>query len=276
MPSPRFDLPASELNRLGATLREWAGFTGKGLEEAIREESRPLTRDLINYTPPRIRGSSNDFQTIAPLAQRRAAEQQIERDVRRTFKPLQDVVSAFQKVAANSRSSKVNYPRVISYLKQYVSEGRMRAIETILRDFHYKAIVARRAGPEMYEIFRAQKTATRVLVLDASSIDEAVKEIVKAKKKRLGFGKSGWNKSARGLGLGAKVPRWVSEKSGRGDFKPEGRGLKFSLTLENRVRHVQRNPDQITGKALRRRARSLENRMNAMLEKGVKRARARR
>jgi hypothetical protein len=251
-------------------MREWVAFTGKENEQAVREEARVLTRDVINYTPPLVKNSSNDFQTIAPRVQQKAAEAAIEKDVRFKFRALQDVVSVFERARGKKHSQKVNYARVLDYIQLYAGQGRVRAIQTILRSFHYKGEVASKATEEL---FKSLKRGERAFILDPASIDAVAKKIIAQKKKRVGLGKSGWNKSARGLGLAAKVPKWVAGKSGAGDFTPEGRGLKFAVTLSNRVRHVQSNPDAIVGKALRRRVRSMENRMKAMTEKGIRKAR---
>ncbi len=239
---------------------------------AVLDESRLLTRDLINFTPPTVRGSENHFRGVAPRVQQKVAEDSIEKSVRFAFKPLQDVIKVFEKAIGRRKSPHVNYQRVIAYLRQYAGQGRARAIETILKSFHFKRfIVGHKASPEMYSILQSNKEgANRNFVLDPSGIESAIQKIIREKKKRVGFGKSGWNKGASALGVA--LPRWVAGKSGFGYFQQSGTSGKFSITLSNSVRHVQKNPDAITGKAIRRRVSSMENRMKAMTEKGIRRA----
>ena len=137
-----------------------------------------------------------------------------------------------------------------------------------MKAFRYKTAVQSRATADAYR--SRSRGDRRIVVLDAASIAPTAASIAKKAKARVGFGKSGWNSAARGLGL--KVPGWVSDKSGPGSFVQENKGHNFSLTLSNSVRHVQKNPEEIVGKALRRRVWTMEARMTAAAKTRAARA----
>lgn len=260
-----FSIPPAELAKLNAEMLRFAVGVGKDLEEVTKQEGRLLLRDVINYTPPRVRGN-NDFQTVAPRVQRKAAEERITREIESAFLPFVDMITRFS--PTKSRGGTTNYSRVRGYLKDYANAGRVRAIQTILAAFHLKTEVQSKATLEAY---KARKTKAWIIVLDESSIGSLTKRLIKHAFSKIGKGKSGWNKSAWGLGMGGKVPKWVSDKYGKGTFSEDKGGNGYSVTMTNAEPHIQKNPDEIVGKAIRRRIKSMQTRLAQTIGKRASR-----
>ena len=259
--NPTFTIPPAELAKLNAEMLKFAVGVGRDLKEVTQQEGRLLLRDVINLTPPRLPGP-NEFRAVAPDAQRKRAALAIKYQIEGAFLAFEGMITRFS--PKKSRGGVANYGRVRGYLRDYAQSGRVRAIQTILASFHLRTEVQSKATIEAY---KARKNNQPIIVLDALSIPALVTRLIKEATAKLGKGKSGWNKSARGLGMGSKLPKWVANKAGRGTFTPIEDKNGYSVTMTNSEPHIQKNPDKIVGEAVRRRIKSMQTRLGQTIKK---------
>ncbi len=271
--TPTFSIPPGELAKLNATLLKFSAEMKRDLKEVILSESRSLLKDAVNFTPPLAKGD-NKFKGIAPKVQRIEAAKNIEREVMGdgkypgAFRPFEEIIQRF--TPKKTTTKKVNYAKVRADLRRYTQSGRLGAVKKILSDFHFHTDVVAKATEDSFTARRHGGKRRFVTVLDAKSIEPVAKRIVRKLVAKLGLGKSGWNQSARGLGM--KMPKWIADKDGRGGFSSQTTEGGFSVVLLNAVKHIQKFAPQILGKAVARRQQSMESRMKHAMERATRRA----
>lgn len=275
-----FTIAQADIDRLNNALRRKSVELGQDLRQVVKDESRLFIRDAINFTRPKVKGN-NWFQRIAPTEQQRVGLRAIEKDVGRQLKAFRSVVSLFERLAAGgskvgkSKDSTIrNYKRVLDFIKLYSGQKRLRAIQTILKDFKIKTEPVTQVTEELFREYerrnKGERKPTALLVLDEKSADRTRRAVIKKKAEKLGIAKSGWKRAALALGLGGRLPRWISRHNASGSVEINDSTINPSVTMINAVRYAIGDAPDIIGKAFRKRAYSIEARLKAIAEKRTK------
>jgi hypothetical protein len=258
----KFEISASEIAALNRELARRSGVIGKGMQEVIEAEAKPLARDLVNLTTQSSRGSAG-LRSVAPQSDRKRGERAIDSDINRMFLPLKKIEAVYN--PKTRRFADV----VQTMLESNDYEGIADLLEsTGILDFHPKIILS--AESALHRKFRVKSTGkvskairNPWLVVNEKSIDELKKKL----KANVGFAKSGWRASLRGVSLA--VPRWI-DKSGPGEFKADNGKDKYSITMGNSVDYMQKKAGKIVSRAIQARTESLRKRTEHLLSKAVK------
>jgi hypothetical protein len=257
-----FRIDPSELAKLNRELGRYSAATSKSLKDVVKSEARLLAVDLVNFTPPLLAKSKNEFRRAAPQEQRQQGEKAVAMDINRMFQPLDSI-----DVIRNSRTKRLtNAFTQLLDAKQYKAVGELLWQMGVLP---FKAAILETVDKALHRKFRTARgrVGKRVknpwLVMDAQSIPK----YIKAQQKKVGRAKSGWAATLRGLGL--SVPGWIN-KGGAGSFSVKDTSLSVEYTMQNSVNYAQKHYDNIVTRAIRKRVNALIIKTQYAIDRAIK------
>lgn len=252
-----------DVARLNEDLRAFVASTGRDLAQAIRDQARLLTRDLIGGTPPfgkhAFRRSSNELGAGESYnEQRKIGEAAVRRDVRRVFQPFNQYAAFIGK--------KFNNPKLEQYLLKLGRQSDTQQLERIFKKWMWHPKIRTTATRPDHIKRRDRrgrvKRATNTFILDERSRVNYEKEVVS----HVGKAKAGWVQAALGLGLGG-IPNWIRRHNSPGLFQDATASLVTpSVTIGNLVNYATEMPMEVFQAALENRRRSMVLQANKIME----------
>lgn len=228
----------------------------KSLSSVVKEQSKLAVFEVIKMTPP-----TSDRPIREPFStQRKKGNDAIERDVRKLFQPITDLL-IFQ----------TTDKRLQKELKDHVRQRDASWLQNILRHLDVLPAGGRvlvEASPEIHRRARDSRGRIRrtrpIFVIDARSIDR----LIKHEQSQVGTGKAGWATGAKRLGVKG-IPQWILKHNAPGTMKDDTKGATPSITITNDVPHIQAagRAKRVVEQVLANRVRAMKAQVEAVLKK---------
>lgn len=252
-----------DVARLNEDLRAFVASTGRDLAQAIRDQARLLTRDLIGGTPPfgkhAFRRSSNEFGAGESYnEQRKIGEAAVRRDVRKVFQPFKQYAAFIGK--------KFNNPKLEQYLLKLGRQSDTQQLERIFKKWMWhpkiKTTATRPDHIKRRDRRGRVKRATNTFILDERSRVNYEKQAIS----HVGKAKAGWVKAAQALGL-SSIPNWITRHSSPGLFQDSTTDLTHpSVMIGNLVDYANAQSWEGFGFVFENRRRSMVLQASKIME----------